>query len=404
MRGSSSFLLLFFLLFGCDTPGLTELPGGEETPEADRLLIVYALGDGDISAHLEASMDRFLAVEKLPTGFELLLFAEIEGERQLYRRSRRETVLLSAEETSIPQGWGTDGETLAALLRYARERYPEAASHLLISGSSVFGDELGVAHTESGVLEAVEVARAGGAEGEPWLTSICLESSHGGSMSALYELQGSAHYLLASPGAVELEGLSVEALFAGLGNGEPTERALLRALGKSHEQIPGSSFALYDLSRVRDLADSLERVLLPLEQRLSGAAEERVRLRELLFDPSPYQRGSGPFFLTFRGLIATLSEEYPELGPEIEGLRAAASGLPRESWSYDSGEVSPGLYLVSLDEEGTPAGHAGCFLPERPGGEAGAFSRSTVWAPRLIEERGVLYFLWYDLLPPGGAS
>lgn len=404
MRCFSSLLLVCFLFIGCNEAGLTELPTEKASPETDRALIVYALGDGTLSTHLERSLDRFLAPEELPPGFELLLFAEIEGERQIYRRSGRSTVFLSPEEILIPQGSGTEGETLAAFLTYSRERYPEAASHLLISGSSVFDDELGVAKTVSGVLEVAEVARAAGGEEEPWLTSICLESSFGGSMSVLYELQESARYLVASPGPVELNGLSVDALFDSLENGEPTERALLRALRESHELIPGASFALYDLSRVEDVAAALEGVLLPLDERLRGSTEKRLTLRELFFDPSPYDRSFGPFFLPLWRLSAAVCEEVPALTVEVEGLQSAVSGMALESWSYDTGEVSPGIYLVSLDEEGAPSGHAGCYLPERPGGRAGAFARSSVWAPRLIEERGVLYFLWYDLLPPGGAS
>ncbi|MFP4302552.1 MAG: hypothetical protein ACLFPW_10430 [Spirochaetaceae bacterium] len=395
-------LLLSIGLIGCAPPSLTELPLEPPPPETEDLLIVYALGDDELSPHLHHSTELFLSAGELPAGVELLLFREIDGDRQLWSRSQRSERELSSEEVGLSPSAGGEEETLRSFLSFARQSYPEAAAHLLVSGSSGFDEELSVARTDSGGLEIGELARAAGGMEEPWLTSISLESSYGASMSVLYELRRSARYLLASPGPVELRGLSVENFFAHLEGGESVESSLLRSLEESHRAIPAASFALFDLSRVEKLAGALEETLLPLEEELIGVTTERVELRELLFEQNPYDRGAGPLFLPVSTLAAKLAAHAPELPTQL--IQEEVQRLPVESWSEEGGPVSPTLYFVSLDEEGTPAGHAGCFLPERPGGEAVAFARSTVWAPRLIEGRGILYFLWYDLLPPGGAS
>lgn len=393
---------LALAVVGCAPPALTELPPEEPLPETEQLLIVYALGDRELSPHLRRSRDLLLTGGEVPPGLEILLFSEIDGERELWGRSQKSRTALTTEEIGLPEAPGSSEETLKSLLSYARGIYPEAETHLLISGSSGFDENLSVAGTDSGVLEVGEVARAALGPGDPWLTSIVLESSYGGSMSVLFELRQSARYLLSSPGPVELDGLSVGELFRRLNNGEGVEYSLMKALEKSHELIPGASFALFDLSLVDEVSAALEEALLLLEGELIDGAGDRVTLRDLLFEPTPYDRSTGPFFLSLSALAAKLAAHYP--GLPVDSFQEEAERLLLESWSQNDKSVSPVLYFVSLDEEGAAAGHAGCYLPERPGGGAVTFARSTVWAPRLIEKRGILYLLWYDLLPPGGAS
>ena len=400
VRASLSLIFALSLLSGCDLATVTRIPPGASGVRVERLIVHYTIADELLAPFAGENHRGLLALGELPRTTELLLYAEIAGEKEpwFHLRSSSGSEELSREEAGIPTGSAGEARVLAALLAYAETRAPGAETHLIISGRGSFDESAAVAGNSQTRLEVGELAEAAGV-GK--LESITLDTSYGAAFSLLFELREAAQRLLASPGVVSLRGLAPEPFLAGLLREKRVETAILDAFRENHETREQAAFGSFDTAGLERSSASLEELFRRLEEELADPLE-RIALRDLLFDPSPYQLSAGPLFLSLREMANVVSGRYPALGLTVVTLEEQLADLSEMSWSSVGESVTPSIYLVSLDESGAPEGHAGCYLPERPGGEIGEFVRSSLWAPRLLEERGILYLLWYDLLPAGG--
>lgn len=390
------------LLIGCGIVPVTEIPPAGSGAPVERILIHYTVADQTLAPYAAESYDDLLSVGELPKGTELILFADIDGERgpRFHRRNAWEREELSLKAEEIPVGSGGEARVLTAVLRYARRRAPEAEFHLILSGRGSFDERLSLAAAGEDALELEELKEA---LKEGPFDTVTLDSSYGAAFSILYELRGSAERLLASPGTVSLSGLSPRALIDGLAGGATVPDAVIDAFRAGHRMTWDAGIGSFDLSVTEECFQALEGILALLEEELADPLE-RVALRDLFFDPSPYRQSAGALFLSLSELIRIVGARYPALTGALTSLEVALEELSESTWSSGGSAVTPSLYLVSLDNTGAPEGHAGCYLPELPGPPSSSFVGLSRWPPRLMEERGILYLLWYDLLPGGGAQ
>lgn len=378
---------------------VTRIPPGASESAVERLILHYTLADELLAPYADQNHRDLLTLGDLPDATELLLYAEFAGEKEprVHRRSSVGSEQLSPAVAGIPAESAGDRRAVAALLAYAEELAPGAQTHLIISGRGSFDDSVALAGNSDGSLEVSALAEA---VGSGRLESITLDTSYGAAFSVLYELRRGARRLLASPGVVSLRGLQVSTLLEGLAREKSVERAILDAFRDSHLTAEGAAFGSFETARLEASSALLEELFLRLEVELADPVE-RVAFRDLLFNPSPYQQSAGPLFLSLWEVSNRAMVRYPALAATAASVQQQLAQLSDRGWSSGGEVVTPSIYFVSLNESGSPEGHAGCYLPERPGGVTGEFVRSSLWAPRLMEERGILYLLWYDLLPAG---
>jgi hypothetical protein len=184
---------------------------------------------------------------------------------------------------------------------------------------------------------------------------------------------------------------------------EELGRALVAAFSEDHADLSGATVSALRLAGVASVSDRLNQLADQLWEEIS-TDEARSSLREALFyDVEDFFSVPGDLNIDLGDLASIVARELPELGPLSDELSQALSDAIIESWAAPgSNESATGLsvHLIPLGPDGSASStHDQLYFRNGPADDPLRFVESSSWVPEWPSGPGLLYRLWYEVLP-----
>lgn len=320
---------------------------------------------------------------------------------------------------------------LAAALRTARAASPDAHTALILWGHgsgwraqpaprptvhSPTGRAFGLDETDDDALLLAELAEALRGVAPPGaeqaVSVVGMDLCYGAMVEVATELVDHAAYLVASEGVVPASGWAYHHLvrqLAAQSHGVPSPetfaRTAVQSAAAAWTDYAGASISAVRLSEVAEIVDAHNELSDALYA-VAADADRRAALREVLWNEvEDYYATPGDLNLDLGDLARCVSAAFPDT-PGIAAGSSLVTAALRDAvvaeWHNAQGNGrSSGLavHYCSLDAAGLPVGHDASYFRDYPASAPLTFVQRSSWVPVYEDGPGLLYRLWYEVLP-----
>ncbi|MFP4376802.1 MAG: clostripain-related cysteine peptidase [Spirochaetales bacterium] len=333
------------------------------------------------------------------------------------------SIPLSVPELGITVG-GADAElnmgdpaTLSALLDFARTRYEPDHLGLILWGHGS-GYRAGVrepiepngsratSFDDSSSGDALLTAELGGALSTAGVSLLGLDLCFGAGIELAYELRSAVPIMVASQGLIPADGWEYDDLFIRFLASDLSPRAfgtsIVESFAASASTQAGATIASIDLNEIGNVNSALNEFATGLEaQILTDALRSEVRAK-LFYSVEDFYATPGDLNIDLGHMAKVIGDEFDLVDTESARLASAVDRAIIDRWTGSAALDATGLsvHLVPLESDGSAAAsHDNGYLRDS-GVEYGLeFVRDSTWPPSLSEETGLLYRLFYEVLP-----
>jgi hypothetical protein len=331
------------------------------------------------------------------------------------RLAAAELGLAADTETELNLG---DPAALAAFVRFAEDHYP--AEHLALV---VWGHGTGWRAGGGAPASRGDALRAAGFDdssgGDPLYTTeigaalegrsvevIGLDVCLGAMVEVAYELRSRADVLIGSEEVTAPDGWEYHRVLqrlaaSDLSRGAFTD-AVVEAFAERYASAAGSTISVIDLTRAEAVSDALNDLSDALCSAVTTNAA-RIELRGGLFrSVEDFYVTPGDLNLDLADLGRYVRATWDYADAEAGALEAAVASAVTREWHHAQGNPRAhglAVHYVPLDGRGQPLPHDDAYVRGRVVASPLAFVADSAWVPDFASGTGLLYRLWYEVLP-----
>lgn len=311
---------------------------------------------------------------------------------------------------------------LVGALQTVRAVEPSASSALILWGHGsgwrasphavsprAFGldesaDDALLLHELGGALEQVV-----GESSDSSLSLVGMDLCYGAMLETVVEIAPFAGLLVASEGIVPASGWDYADLLSRLsttdgGDPEPVAfaQAVVDSAAAAWSSHAGTTISAIRLSAADELV-STHNALCDALFVLAEPADQRTALSSLLWSGvEDYYSTPGDLNLDVGHLAMQVADLFPAAGPAAEGFLSQLAEATVAEWHHEHGNPSStglAVHYCALDAAGLPAGHDVHYFRDYPTSTPLRFVQASSWVPVYEAGPGLLFRLWYEVLP-----
>ena len=396
------------LVVGADRTSLLTAPG------VPWLILVY-IAPGDDLAAATISLKQMESAGLEGTG--VVVSVLVTGERsRLYEVvddvTGRDTVvsipLASSELGLDPDGFGVldagNPHTLANFLRFARDRYRPERVALILSGvgrgvrapivDPMMNRELSAASIAH-VVATVAVASSG------TLDVIGFDSAFTAGIELAYEMRHGAKILVASQGAVPRVGWGWELMLRRFVAGERTAESFAASIVGSVDgsASPPEAVSAIDLRGIERVNAALNAWSVAAFASIPNDLLRRALRYTLFYDLVDFYTTPGDLSIDLVDLAAVVAANHGVAIDEAAELQDAVGSTVLATWSLAGRASGVSVHLIPLEPDGAAAAHHAAWFRGYDGPDRLAFTDRSDWSIGSAGGHGLLYRLFYEVLP-----
>lgn len=294
-----------------------------------------------------------------------------------------------------------DGATLAHFLDFATTRYQAEHLALVLWGeSSDFGSMLFDRDSSMSIVAIADAIEAYG------IDILAFDTSFSSSIEVAYEVHPLAGFMIASTDAVPEGGWPYDDILTRFAGSDRSPRAFCGAAVAGYRSAcrdeANATISAIDLLEIPSVNTALNTLSADLSLQATTASRQ-ARLRSLLFhDVEDYYVTPGYLNIDLTHLTELVGDEFA-VPAAAEDLRASINRAVVEAWSHGTGNPNGhglSVHLVPLDSDGVAAAtHDEIYVAGDGSASELAFTSASRWVPVLPAGPGLLYRLFYEVLP-----